>query len=518
MTDVDCDVAIVGYGPVGQVLAGLLAQDGHRVIVVERYRSLYGLPRAIRFDGEAMRMFQRVGIVDAIRAEIYAADHYAWFGADGELIVDIDESGPHPSGWSRSYTFFQPAIEQALDAAARERFGADVQRGWSCEALRTHEDHVALELRGEQGERRTLRAQYVVGADGANSTVRDTCGIEQVDLGFAERWLVVDVRPHDMARFEHLPVAAQYCDPARPYVTVRNGARHRRWEFMLLPHERPGDFDDPARTWELLAPFIGPEDGTVVRKAVYEFRSLLAETMRAGRVLLAGDAAHLMPPFMAEGMCSGLRDANNLAWRLDLILRGVADDALLDTYTSERRAQNEAMVRVSMEMGRVSCTLDRQAAVARDAAFRAGKIPPPPPFPAIGPGVVQAGARLAGGQAVQGTVERAGRAGRLDDVLGARFVVVCAGGDPRAGLGKERTRFLEEDLRGALISLDPSAPDGVRDLDGVLTAWLAANGAAAVVSRPDAYVFGIVDDLDGLPALVDDLRAQLTTSAAAPAA
>jgi hypothetical protein len=281
---------------------------------------------------------------------------------------------------------------------------------------------------------------------------------------------------------------------------------------MLLPGEEPSDFDDPARVWALLAPFMAPEEGTIVRKAVYEFRSLHADTMRAGRVLLAGDAAHLMPPFMAEGMCSGLRDANNLAWRLDHVLRGVASDGLLDTYSSERRHQNEAMFRISMEMGRVSCTLDPEAAAARDAALRSGAVPPPPPMPGIGPGVIHAGdSPLTGRLAVQGRIEHGGRAGLLDDVLHPRWVVACAGGDPRSVLGDDRMRFLAGDLRAAVVSLDE-----VRDIDGALTAWLVDAGAAAVVARPDAYVFGAVQDLTELGSLIDDLRAQLTTPAPVP--
>jgi 2-polyprenyl-6-methoxyphenol hydroxylase-like FAD-dependent oxidoreductase len=532
MSDVDCDVAIVGYGPVGQVLGGLLARAGHSVVVTERYAGLFPLPRAIRFDGEVMRIFQRLEILAAIQEEIVSPDHYLWFGADGRPILDIDTSGAHPSGWREGYAFFQPVVEAALDAAAR-RLGVDVQRGWNCEGVRERDDHVELQLRRGTETRpgvfeptddaRVLRARYVVGADGANSFVRRACGIEQLELGFAEQWLVADVRPYDMASFDHLPVAAQYCDPTRPTVVVRNGARHRRWEFMLMDGEIARDFDDPSRVWALLSRDISPDQGTLIRSAVYEFRSLLAESMRAGRVLLAGDSAHLMPPFMGEGMCSGLRDANNLAWRLDLILRGVADDALLDTYTPERRFQNEATVRVSIEMGKVSCTVDPRAAAARDAAFRAGDVPPPPPLPGLGPGVLHLDAvgapdPVAGTKAVQGRIERGGRAGLLDDVLDAQFVLVATSGNPRVVLGDDRAQFLEQGLRAAIVSLDPAIPDGVHDVDGALTTWLQSNGLSAVIVRPDAYAFGGVEDLEDLPALVDDLRRQLSADALTAAA
>ena len=523
LAEIDHDVLIVGYGPVGQTLAALVGDQGHDVGVVERYRDLYGLPRAIRFDGEVMRIFQRLGIVEEISDEIVPGDHYLWFGADGEVIVDIDNSAPAESGWHRSYGFYQPAIEAALDRRARAL--AQVQTGWAAERVVQHDDHVEVTLRrGEEAapgqwtptdDTRVLRARYVVGADGANSLVRAECGIGWIDLGFAERWLVVDVRPRDMAAFEHLPVAAQHCEPARPYVVVKNGGRHRRWEFMLLDGERVEDFREPESVWRLLEPHIGPDEGMIVRHAVYEFRSKLAHTMRDGRVALAGDAAHLMPPFMGEGMCAGLRDANNLAWRLDLILRGIARDELLDTYTPERRHQNEVTIGISVEMGRVSCTVDPQVAARRDAAFRSGDVPPPPVLPGIGPGVTHhtddgAPDPVAGQRAVQGVVAVGERSGRFDDVVGRGFVVLTADGDPRVLLGDERVAFVER-LGTQLVTLDQTVPGAVRDVDGALTRWLSTHGIRAIVSRPDYYAFGGVRRVEDLPALVDDLRARLDT-------
>lgn len=528
--DFDCDVAIVGYGPVGQLLGALLGSQGHKVTIVERYAKLYPLPRAIRFDGEVMRMFQRLGIVDEITEEIIPVQRYQWFGADGEIILDLDSSAPHPSGWSREYAFFQPAIEAALDRAVRRNPTVTVEIGSSCEGVEQDEDGVVLTLRrGTEpgaappaGEVSTLRARYVVGADGANSLVRDAVGIEVDDLGFKEHWLVADVRPHDMTQFAHLPDAAQRCDPRRPTAVVRNGGRHRRWEFMLLEGEQPSDFTTPESVWKLLEPYITPDDGVLIRSAVYQFGSALAKSMRADRVLLAGDAAHLMPPFMGEGMCSGLRDANNLTWRLDLILRGVSSETLFDTYTPERVHQNEHVIRVSMQMGGVACIVDPEAAAARDAAMRSGNVPPPPPMPGVGAGLVRADAGatpdpLAGELAVQGTVAADGRSGRFDDVLPRGFTLVCASGDPAALLGEERLRFVEEELGGAVVSLDREGTRGVSDLDGALTAWLAGHGVAAVLSRPDGYVFGSARQLDDVAPLVDDLREQLTTSSSVAA-
>ena len=353
-------------------MAAMLARRGHRVAAYERFAEIYRLPRAVYFDDEIMQVWQALGIADELADDLLPASGYNWFGADGELIVKMEFPSPGRSGWHSGYTFFQPNLEAALDRAVRAQPSAAVHRGWSAEALTQADDHVALTLRRlrepERGrleptpETTTVRARYVIGADGANSVVRDACGIGFEDQGFGEQWLVIDLLPNDVDALSHLiPGPCQWCDPARPHMHTRNGRRHRRFEFMLLPGERPEDFDD-QRVWQLLAPWMTPADGVIVRSAVYEFRARLTPAMRAGRALLAGDAAHTMPPFMGQGLCSGIRDAAALAWRLDLILRGLADDRLLDSYTEERRPQNEWIVNLSTEMGRVSCELDAQAA------------------------------------------------------------------------------------------------------------------------------------------------------------
>jgi 3-(3-hydroxy-phenyl)propionate hydroxylase/flavoprotein hydroxylase len=515
------DVAIVGYGPVGQVLATLLASQGHRVCVIERYAQLYQLPRAFRFDGEVMRILQRLGVADELCGEVLEADQVVWFGADGRPTVEIDASSPDVSGWHRNYLFYQPTLERALDRAARAQPTLELRRGWVCEGLAQHDDRVELMIRRgyeaalghwEAGdETATVVAQYVVGADGAHSFVREAAGIRHVDLGFSEDWLVADVRPHEPGRFNDLPLAAQYGDPSRPHIAVRNGTRHLRWEFMLMDgDDRKAYASDPALAWGLVRDRITPDEGELVRQTVYRFRARTTQTMRAGRALLAGDSAHEMPPFLGEGLCAGLRDANSLAWRLDLLLRGVARDNLLDTYTSERRHQNEAAIALSMATGKLTSTLDPKKAAARDAAFRSGALPPRRDLPGIGrrgcvvrlPWID----RLAGERAVQGTVEVDGRTGRFDDMMGQSFVLLFAEGDPREILEPDLIAFVTDRLGGVVVSLERSVSGGVRDADGALTAWLRQSEVAAVLIRPDAYVFGSARQRARAGDLVEALR------------
>ena len=305
-SDAVADVAIVGFGPVGQALAALLGDGGHRVEVFERHEELYPLPRAVHFDGEAMRLFDRLGIVAEIEGDIRATAGGV-FGADGEPVGRVDMSGLSPSGWANDYGFYQPVLEQALTAKVAALANVSVHRGWQAEGLTEHEEHVELAVSeaSEGGRRQTINARVLVGADGGRSTIREAAGIGTSDLGFRGRWVVADVRPHDMADVAHMPELAAYMDPARPYVAVPNGNHHRRWEFMLLDGESDEEFADPARVWELLEPHISREHAVLVRHAVYHLRSELAERMHVGRVFLAGDAAHLMPPFAAQGLCCG---------------------------------------------------------------------------------------------------------------------------------------------------------------------------------------------------------------------
>jgi 2-polyprenyl-6-methoxyphenol hydroxylase-like FAD-dependent oxidoreductase len=515
------DVAIVGYGPVGQALAALLGRAGHRVAVFERFQEIYRMPRAVHLDHEIMRLLQSLGLADVLAEEMVPVDGYQWFGADGELLLRFDREGPAPSGWEASYMFFQPELEAAIHRHACVPAGVTVERGWVAAGLEDCGDHVELMLhrvseeRGQlanTGEHRKVSAKWLVGADGANSFVRGASGISRRDLGFQERWLVVDAEPHDMEALSHLPIASQWCDPARPTTLVQSGPRHRRWEFMLLPDEQASDFEDPERVWSLLEPWYRPDDGPLTRSTVYEFRSMVADHMCKGRVLLVGDAAHLTPPFLGQGLCSGLRDAANMAWKLDLVLRGVAHDRLLGTIEAERQPQNEAVIRLAIELGKVLCQLDPEAAAERDAMLRAAGPPAPLELAPLTAGLLHQPIGepdpLAGTLSVQGVVERAGREGRFDDVVGGGFQLIVAGGDPLEALSR-RERKLLDTLGVTVASLDPAARHGVRDCDGRLTAWLSEHNAHAVLVRPDFYVFGGAVSPQAVPELLEDLRTQL---------
>ena len=510
----EIDVAIVGYGPVGQALAALLGAAGHRVAAFERHDEIYRLPRAVHLDHEIVRLLQRLGVADAVAGDMLATSEYHWLGADGEPLMTLTAPVPAVSGWESDYLFFQPALEAELDTCARRHDSVSVERGWTAESVAQDAGGATLALR-RGSETRAVRARWVVGADGANSVVREALGIGRRDLGFRERWFVVDVEPADMTALD-LPAGCQWCDPRRPTTHVQSGRRHRRWEFMLLPGERAEDFTE-ERAWELLAPWFAPGDGRLTRCAVYEFRSMLADGLRDERALVIGDAAHLTPPFLGQGLCAGLRDAVNLAWKLDLVLRGAAPDALLDTVEPERQPQTEWFIAFAVELGKVLCELDPEKAAERDTTLRdAG--PPPALAPAplgAGGALHRDGDPLAGSLAVQGRIAREDREGLLDDITGGGFTLIARSGAPLTALAPGERAVLGA-LGAAVVSLEPAAPGGSRDCDGRTTAWLEEAGVHAVLVRPDFYVFGCAEMPADLPALVRDLHAGLALSTPIP--
>ena len=516
------DVAVVGYGPTGLVAASMLGRSGYRVVVIERWPTPYGLPRLTHIDGETARIVQASGEIQRALRSAKAVDTYHYRDAAGDLLLELNWTG-RACGYPAHISIYQPDIEDAVEARAKGYPNVTVLRGWEVDTLKQDEQGVTLSAHPRRGGQdaqwtdapREFHARYVIGADGANSFVRRTLGIERSDFGYNERWLNLDSENQ-----RDLGAACArttiYCDPARAYMHMPIGTRRTRFELRVLPGEETADWEQEDAGWRWLHERygLGPDDLKLLRHVVYTFETRIAERWREGRVFLAGDAAHTMMPYMGQGACSGMRDGINLAWKLDLVLSGRASEDLLDSYEAERRPHVTAITQMSLFLGQVVNEDDLDKVAQRDAAFRAGQVPPMPPFPKIEHGVLGRGrdgglAAATGAPAPQGRVRQGAAEGCLDEVIGYGFQLV-AREHPARHLDESQLRFLEQlGCRYAVLSVDGAGRDAVVDLDGDQQAFLDAHGIQAYLSRPDFAVFGSVATLDDLGALVDDLRRQL---------
>ena len=475
----DCDVLVVGLGPVGATLAGLLTQGGIRTMALDKDVEVYPLPRAAHFDHEIMRLFQQLGIADAVLQHARPVPPYEFRTADGQVLMRFDFGQGSPSGWAAGYMFNQPGIEHALRAKLAESAFAEIRLGWRFEGLTQDETAVEAVIAGLHG-RQTIRARYVIGCDGARSLVRDALGVTLADCRFDEPWLVIDAILRPGAKMP--AVNLQICDPARPVTCVQMGPGRHRWEFMLLPGETAEQVLDDGFIRSLLAGWDCAAGVEIDRKAVYRFHGLVAETWLVGRVLLAGDSAHQMPPFAGQGMCSGLRDAANLAWKLKAVLKDGAGACLLDGYQPEREPHVRAYIELAIGMGRVVCLLDRTAAAARDAAMLAQRAAGKAGLPALSPPALPAGCILPGSPGAgtlfpQPWAMTDGGPLRLDDVLGDGAWLI--------------TRAMVDTATAPLLLTFATLADpALAPFRAAIEGWLDQRHAASVLVRPDRYVFG----------------------------
>ena len=466
MTDFDCDVLIAGGGPTGVTLAVLLARRGVKVIVAEKEADIYPLPRAAHIDHECMRILQEAGVADEVMAGSRRVSRYDFLNAKGDVLLRFEGSDQFgPGGWPVANMIHQPSVEAALRQSLSTYANAELHSRWELESFVDEGKGVTAQIATPDGER-TIRAQYLIGADGARSPVRKAAGIAFEDLNFEEPWLVVDVLVDDYSR---LPDAnLQICNPERPTTCVLMGEGRHRWEFMIKPGETAEQVSDDAFIEKLLEPWNVKGAVRMERKAVYTFRARIAEQWRKGRVLLAGDAAHQTPPFAGQGMCSGLRDAANLAWKLAAVIKGEAKDALLDSYQPERAPNLRATIDMAIMMGRTVCITSKWGAFLRDMKFKLarmlGKLPDgPPAYPPVSTGAILAGSAAAGSYFPQ-FASHDGR--RTDDLLGHQHWLIS-----------------KADLDSA-----PFAPFSEQ-----LRSWLQRTGVEAALVRPDKYVYGSGD-------------------------
>lgn len=508
------DVVVVGFGPAGAVAAGLLGQAGLRTLVIDRSTTVWDKPRAIAIDHEILRVLQNMGVAEQVLPHVAPFPASEHFGADGQLIRRVDMvQPPYPLGYVPSMVFTQPPVEAALRAHVAALPSVEVRLGVEFVGLHQDPGSVVLRLQAPGEAPYDVTARHVVACDGAASSVRQHLGIAFEDLVFDEPWLVIDVLVNQAGLAKLPATAAQYCEPARPSTFIVGPGNHRRWEIMLLPGEDPRAMEQEAAVWSLLSRWLTPEDGRLWRASSYRFHALVAERWRDGRVFLAGDAAHQQPPFIGQGMCQGIRDVANLAWKLIAVQGGQAGDALLDSYEAERKRHVQTLTGRIKAIGHAICERDPEAARARDAALIASGGGHAPTVtrqeivPPLETGLLDARAHAANGTLFpQPWVETPDGARHLDEAVGAGWRIVWDGRQPHAsGWPGGRT-----------VVVGGAGPAALAERDGVLAAWFDRQACAAAIVRPDHYVYGVVvDPQDAGPMLASLQRrlAQVTAHA-----
>jgi 3-(3-hydroxy-phenyl)propionate hydroxylase len=545
------DVVVVGLGPTGLTLATLLGRRGLSVLVLEREPQFYGNARAVYTDDEALRVFQTAGVADDIHADMNVDSAVQWVKANGDVLIRFHQP-QRPLWWPVVNFLYQPYLETKLESLLSRYPHVEVRRGRevvdftqddtgvnAVHAASTGSGYGKRENTVDDTTHETVRASYLVGADGGRSVVRLKQGIEMSGKSFPERWLVVDLKAKEgIDAFRHLPYFDFVCDPDMPTVSCPQPGGHHRFEFALKDEDDKDHFESDETVRRLMSAYVNPDEVEVKRQLVYTFNAVVAETWRNGRILLAGDAAHMTPQFVGQGMNAGVRDADNLSWKLEAVLKHGADPAILDSYEAERRPHAKAMIDFSVFNKSLVSIKNPAKARARDAAMWTALH-----TPGIGGWVRSAGMkpkpRLRKGtylglprglRGVEGTVAPQpvvrrydGRPVRLDDALGTGWAVIGLGVDPRETLGTGLARWEQVEATFATVYAAGTRPQGeigdgrrkaglvdLEDTTGELVRWLRHAGVrpgSVVVLRPDKYVFGVAKDDTSLltQALVDQL-------------
>jgi 3-(3-hydroxy-phenyl)propionate hydroxylase len=486
-TPASVDVIVVGSGPVGMTLAGLLGGRGISTLVLEKDSDVFALPRAAHIDHTGLRTMQEIGCLDELMARM--VPNRGLVLADQQLrpLITVPGDQGSLSGLPASMYFHQPEFDRTLEGHIRALDAVEVRRDEEVVSFQQDGDGVTVAHRSTKtGEQARVRGRWLVGCDGASSLVREALGIELDSLTFDERWLVLDLAQTG----QHADVpdyAIQVCDPRRPWVANPIPGGRYRAEFRLFDDETIETLSTTELLDRVLAPLLSAAEFEVERKAIYTFHGLIARQWRRGRVLVAGDAAHQMPPFLGQGMCSGIRDAANLAWKLSGVVSGALDDQLLDTYQAERAPHVRSVAASAVAFGRFVSVSDPEAVRRRNNELRHGltsaltfRLPPLTAGPLVGAG---------GGMLFPQPPSGDGSVSRLDDVLGKDVLIVTS----RSGSSGAGEAWWRKQFNARVVCLDDlgESADGLRD-------WFRRRGATVAVVRPDRYVLTMGTDLDQL--------------------
>jgi 3-(3-hydroxy-phenyl)propionate hydroxylase len=502
------DIAVIGYGPTGATAANLLGGLGLKVVVIERDPDIYGRARAISTDEEVMRIWQSVGLADRLQADMLPNRPVAFVDADGVAFMESALAGG-ASGHPAQQFLYQPAVDQVLRQGV-ERFATNVEVLLEHECLRvlnTDRDVELMLADLRTDELRWVRASYVIAADGGSSPTRGQLGVSYSGRTYEERWIVIDAEiieewdGHDRLRF--------HCNPARPMVDCPTPLGHHRWEFPVQAGEDERVLLTDAGIWQMLRARGVTEDHVrIVRAVVYSHHVRIADRWRVGRIFLAGDAAHAMPPWIGQGMSAGVRDMSNLCWKLAAVLRGQAPESLLDSYQAERKLHVTEVTRRAVMVGRVINERRRAVASLRNHALRAlSKVPGLVtraqrfwwiPDARYRDGFLATGHPAVGWQLPQPWVRDAtGATVRFDDAVGGQWALLHIGAPPVGARSWAELGVPQFELSGPGSGHRAGT---IVDTSGALSRWMRAKKARTVVLRPDGFVYAAADFGHQLPA------------------
>ena len=495
-------------GPTGAVLSALLAQKGVRVLVCDALTSIYDKPRAIALDHEIMRVFQELGITQALAPFVEPFTDSEFFGVNGQLIKCMSTlAPPYPLGYVPSLVFSQPPMERVLREKVSTQQLVTVQLGQRLVSMTQDAQQVSLRFESLSGQSETVHAKYVVGCDGASSFVRQSVGIELEDLGFDQPWLVVDVLLNEAGMAKLPKVSMQICEPKRPCTYVIGPKNHRRFEVAINEGEDPKEMQTPEKVWSLLSRWMTPHEGELWRQASYRFHALVAKEWRVNRVLIAGDAAHQQPPFLGQGMCQGVRDAHNLAWKLAALIQGQGQEALLNTYATERAMHVRELTTRIKAIGLLVAERDEHKARARDEALlkEAGGVIQPTPRqnvqPSLTTGCLSKSTHLAVGTLFpQASLWVEGASVLMDDVIQGGWTLFVK--------SPEVSQYRDHSPLGLpFIDVVDCGGEAFQETTGVVSDWFERMKVQACLVRPDHCVFGVFHAPQEWLGALEELRA-----------
>lgn len=499
MKQYQTSVVIIGAGPAGLTLAHLLASYNINTILLEQQAQTTDEPRAIGIDSETLRTMQAIDQVDSIKDEVFShLEITDYVNADSKLLYSFDTRGYKPYGYPLMNTFEQPVVDRILANTLPALEGIELWFNHTLQRFQQNDEGVTVYAENAEGEQITINADYLVGCDGGRSTVRIQLGIEMTGESNEFPWLVIDtVDPG----FDNGFGSRFFCDPKRPGMTINTGKQRRRWEWMLMPGETPADLLEDSTIASLIEPYTDPSQVTIRRKRVYNFAAIIAERWQEGRVFLAGDAAHMTPPFAGQGLNSGMRDVRNLSWKLAMVINGLAAPTLLETYVEERWNHAKELIQFALNLGEQIQPIDPQKAAERDAFFfELQKDPKAVEDFANGMAasiraraldkgiVVGVGEHPLNGQLLyQPKVGQSPEdAVLLDEVLGKGLSILGYNCDPEQELPPQ-TIALWKNLGATLVSLGDTPAYGYQDQSGTLGEQFPADEKIMVLVRPDKF-------------------------------